>query len=416
MQNRSRLKILWISHFLPYPPRGGALIRSYHLLTQLAKHHDVDLVTFSQKALVTSYASSYETGIENATSELNNFVSVKKIIHTSNSRIQKLINAAIALISGQPYTIRHLISKSATSYFQNQIDWDSYDVIHVDTISLVPYLPPTSKIKMALNHHNIESHMMERRANRELNPIKSWYFRLEANRLKDYERKHSSRFFAHLVCSEVDKERLAVINPTIKIEVIPNGVSLADVPYPANREPATPPRLIFIGGLDWYPNKDAVVHFLKEIWPHLKSENIELHIVGKNPPSDLIELTSGISKIHIHGFVQDISAIYREAAIYICPIRDGGGTKLKVLDALGHGLPLVGYPEACEGISVQNGVHARIVENPMEFAHAIVSMIKESESTRKLGEEGERLIRREYDVESIGKKLADLYSSEADGR
>lgn len=411
MDHDQRLKILWISHFLPYPPRGGSLIRSFYLLQQLSRYHDIDLISFSNKKLVEAYYSSYEIGLKEIGNALSEICNIKKIFTLPHRKSHTKLIAMTALILGKSYTERWLITAEAKNYFNDEIDWTAYDAIHIDTISLVPLLPKSLLQPAVLNHHNIESAMMWRRHEKESSLIKSQYFKLESRRLHAFEKNTAQRFAAHLACSEIDKENLLAIAPGINVATIPNGIAV-DQSRHSSRAPIPPAKLIFIGGLDWYPNKDAVMHFFTEIWPLLiqKIENLEVHIIGKNPPSSLIDITRSFTQVHFHGFVPDISTFYKEAAVYICPIRDGGGTKLKVLDALAHGVPLVGYPEACEGIDILDGIHARVAKTPQEFAEITAEILNNPEASNQLGVEGKKLIEDKYDVVKIGAKLANLYT------
>lgn len=412
-------KILWISHFLPYPPRGGALIRSYHLLSELSKSHAIDLISFGQKRLVTDYYPNFDDGIGEIQSRLSAIVNVKKVFPTPHEERfwSKELTALRSMLSMTPYTIRYLQSQEVGTYIKREIDIGDYDLLHFDTISLASYLPEALQVPALLNHHNVESHMMFRRMMNEGNLIRKAYYYQEAMKLRAYEQKCLPKFSAHIVCSEDDKSRLLSIDGSLCVDVIPNGISIDNI-LTSERETTSPYKLIFIGGLDWYPNRDAVLHFLGKIWPLLKRKraDIEFHIVGKNPPTEITEISRLDSKVIVHGFVRDVSQIYRSAAVYICPIRDGGGTKLKVLDALAHGVPLVGYAAACEGIDIRSGQHALIAGSPSEFAEQVDHLLSHPVDAERIAKNGRRLIRDKYNVISIGLKLANLYSTLRESR
>src|SRR5690606_17818455 len=138
-------------------------------------------------------------------------------------------------------------------------------------------------------------------------------------------------FDLHLVCSGDDAERLSAIAKDIHIEVIPNGIDVRQVVEVKGDESEAAPRLLFIGGLDWYPNADAINFFVEDVWPVITAAipSTQIDIVGKNPSDVLKAFASADKRVHLHGFVDDIEPFYAACTVYVCPIRDGGGTKLK---------------------------------------------------------------------------------------
>ncbi|MXS79183.1 glycosyltransferase [Nitrosomonas sp. JL21] len=181
------------------------------------------------------------------------------------------------------------------------------------------------------------------------------------------------------------------------------------------RNPVKPARLLFVGGLNWYPNRDAIHYFLDEVWPLIKgrAQEISVDIIGKFPSKKIRQYADSDKRIKVHGFVDDISVFYESASIYICPIRDGGGTKLKVLDALAHRLPLVADRIACEGLDIIDGFHALLSRDSQDMAEKILYLLQNSHTAQQLQENGYGLVVGKYDFSLIGKKLSDLYISMA---
>lgn len=412
--NQQRLKVLWLSHLIPYPPKSGVLMRSYHLLHELAKHHDVDLFAFNQTRQFRAHFPDEKIGFEKINAHFGEFLGRCHFesIPSERARWGRHLLALRALLGGRPYTIDWLKSSTAFDALRAWIKEKSYDLIHFDTISLVPYLLPemSGRIPKALDHHNIESHMMLRRASLERSRLKGMYFWLEGTRLLKYERKNLRRLSGHIVCSDDDRLRLLEVDPSLDIKVIANGVVMPTT-LP-RREPATnPPRLLFIGGLDWYPNADAVHFMLDSIWPLIKAEipDVEIDIIGKNPSAKMREHAARDPNVRVHGFVDDISKYYAEATVYVCPIRDGGGTKLKIIDALAHRVPLVAWPAACEGLDLQHGVHALISDSAAEFAASTVRIARSPDLGATLGDAGYESVKDRFDFSNIGLRLAEYY-------
>jgi glycosyltransferase involved in cell wall biosynthesis len=405
-----RLKVLWISHLVPYPPKGGVLMRSYNLLHEVAKHHDVDVFALNQKRLLGSYFPDVATGLKAAREHLSTFIKRFAVeeIPTEERRWGRQLQALSSLFRSTPYSINWLESEPARREIAQWIKTSNYDVVHFDTISLAIYRPADIKCPTVMDHHNIESHMMLRRAMKEKIFLRRWYFRQEAQRLLAFEKKFLHKFTAHIVCSEDDRERVLEIDSTLDATVIPNGIALQ--PYPIVRQPLQPPRLLFIGGLSWYPNQDAVHFIIDELWEKIKIAipGIEMHIIGKNPSSKIMQAAADDPQFKVHGYVDDISIFYAQALAYLCPIRDGGGTKLKILDALAHKVPVVAHPLACEGIDAIDGEQVLLAETPEAFVEKILAL-QNAALNEKIGQSGFELIQDKYDFQAIGLNLSNLF-------
>lgn len=410
--DKKRLKILWLSHLVPYPPKSGVLMRSYHLLRELARYHDVDLFAFNQSRQLRSHFTSVEEGLSAAQSHFSEFLRRMHVepIPSESGRWGQQWLALSSLLRPDPYTINWLKSQRARHSLANWMSEASYDLVHFDTISLAPYFGSLIRCATALDHHNIESHMMLRRASLERSRLKRLYFWQEGMRLLRYERKYLHRFTGHIVCSEDDRHRLLEVDGNIDVKVVPNGVAMPSN-IPVRRPAKQPPRLLFIGGLDWYPNADAVHFLLDSIWPIIKARipDVQIDIIGKNPSARMRDHASRDPNIRVHGFVDDISRYYAEATVYVCPIRDGGGTKLKVIDALAHRVPLVGWPAACEGLSLRHGTDALIADTPEAFAAATFQIVESPDLGDRLGDAGYESVRNRFDFSRIGESLATYY-------
>ena len=171
-----------------------------------------------------------------------------------------------------------------------------------------------------------------------------------------------------------------------------------------------PASIIFAGTLSWYPNRQAVDFLAREIWPRLKAAapKSSVDIVGANPPAELLELGRRDPDFRVHGFVDDVRTYLDRASVYVCPITDGGGTKLKILDALAMGKAIVADPIACEGIDVTDGVDVVFASRPEEYVSAIRRLFSDREERMRLGENARRLAEAKYAYSMIGEKLARL--------
>lgn len=401
-----RLHIIWLSHFLPYPPKGGLLQRSYHLLRRVSMYHDVEVIAFNQRALLPRPEM-----VSTAVSALGEFCQIRAVCTipadgTSQGHIKLLLKS---WLSRKAYTIRWLIAEDMRRAVEAAARERRYDIVHVDTISLAPYHGSFREAARVLNHHNVESHMMQRRAEREANPLAGIYMRMEAAKLRRHERELCPLFDANLTCSGLDSDRLKAIVPTLRTEQVPNGVDLEY--FRPEDGPVEPGSLVFVGGMGWYPNRDAMTFFAQEIWPRLCAmrKDVSMTVVGARPPDFVRALAARDPAFRVTGFVDDVRPILSRAAVYVCPVRDGGGTKLKVLDALAMGKAVVAHPVALEGLAVVPGVHVLSAKTPAEFVTAITRLLHDDLLRTRLGAAGRRLIAERYDFNAIGRRLSELY-------
>jgi polysaccharide biosynthesis protein PslH len=411
------MKILWVSHFLPYPPKGGLLLRGYNLVRELSRYAAVDILAFNQPRLLHPLLPDRKDPEAVAIEELGRFSRIVGVenVPLSDKPWGTALVALRSLVSKYPYTINWLVSRSFSNRLARVLEQTRYDVVHLDTISLAYYrhLVETHSpgSALSLGHHNIESHMLLRRAGKSGNWLKRLYFLQEGLRLARYEKRHCPEFDLNIVCSDLDGQRLGELARLPRIRTIENGV---DVEYfrPGERM-GDPRKLIFVGTMNWYPNVDAMRFFLDSVWPLLTrlEPDVSMDIVGANPPDDLYEYQRKDARIKVHGFVDDVRTYLVEAGIYVCPIRDGGGTKLKVLDAFASGVPMVAHPVACEGIAVQDGRHVLLASEPDSYATKILELMKDEGMRRRLATEARKLVETHYSFSSIGRRLYEEFSS-----
>jgi glycosyltransferase involved in cell wall biosynthesis len=215
-----------------------------------------------------------------------------------------------------------------------------------------------------------------------------------------------------LVVSPEDGETLASLAPGIETKVVANGV---DTEYFTPRADPGGSTLLFCGGLDWYPNGEAMAYFFDRIWPLLtrRLPHVRVVVVGRNPPAWLTRLGDSDRRVEVTGFVDDVRAYFREATAYICPIRVGGGTRLKILDALAMGVPLVGTTFACSGISVQDERHVLLADTPEALVNQVLRLLADPVLRANLAAQGRDLVCKDYSWPVVGRSLLLAYSEAA---
>ena len=285
-----------------------------------------------------------------------------------------------------------------------------FDVIHVDTIGLIPYVPREALRKTLLNHHNVESHMLFRRASQQSSRWLRLYISREAAKLARLEAEMCPAVGSNLVVSRLDGERLQELAPNSRIHVVENGV---DVQYftPSREVAGDEHSLVFAGSMGWYPNAHAMTFFLQEVWPRLLAKDSEyrLTIVGHNPTESLREVAGRTPRVTVTGSVADVRPYLEEAGVYVCPILDGGGTRLKVLDALSMKRALVATPLAVEGLGLTPGRHFLAADTPAQFVESILSVRGDPLKRQALGEAGREFVETNYSWSLIAERLSEAY-------
>lgn len=417
------LKVLWVSHLVPYPPRAGVLLRSYNLLKQVSGHHDVHLVSFVQRSWMTTFFDSVDAGLAEAEQELGRYCRLRgwlPIPSDRSGRIGRPWLAARSLLSRNCYTVNWLHSAVMQRTLLRLKEEGGWNLVHFDTISLAPYRPIFKSVPATLGHHNVESHMLRRRATQDSNPGRRAYLNVEAQRLERYEKRVAHEFDLHITCSVLDSERLTALVPSISVVDVANGV---DCEFFSRRvmtgggaavaSAEHQHDLLFVGTMDWYPNAAAMDFFLESVWPKLleRRPDLTLGIVGSNPSARLRKTAQATRGVTVHGYVDDVRPYLAGASVYVCPIRDGGGTKLKILDALAMECCVVAHPVACEGIAVRDGETVRLATEPERFVCAILDLLDHPGQRRQMGAAGRMLVERRYSYESLGQRLAELWAS-----
>lgn len=396
------MRVLWLSHLVPYPPVSGALQRSFHLLSGVAARHEVTLLAFNQRKLLGT-----EEAVTAARAALE-AICRRVVVHpipADRSRLARARLVGRALLSSSPYVARWLDLSAYRADLLAAVRREAFDLVHVDTVGLAPHARIAGDLPVALNHHNVESHMMARRAEREASPLARAFFRREAAKLRRLEQAHAGCAGINLVVSELDRSRLLAAAPGATVTVCPNGT---DPVY--FRPGGTGPEeghLLFLGGMSWYPNLNGVRYFVREVWPRLvrRAARAKLTVVGADPPDDLRRLAATDPRIRLTGQVADVRPYFDRADIFVCPILDGGGTRVKVLDAMAMAKPIVSTTLGCEGLDLAPERDYLAADTPEAFVEQICRLIDDSRLRAAMGERGRRVVLEQYAWARIVERL-----------
>jgi glycosyltransferase involved in cell wall biosynthesis len=400
-----RLRILWLSHFVPYPPKGGAFQRSYNLMRGVGEAHEVHLLALQHKS-----SSHPAEELKQARNELGKFChSVTIVDGTAAARPAGVALRMLGMAAGVPLTVSVSNVASMRRELRSTLARASFDLVHFDTIGLGSYLKEINGVPAVCTHHGAEAYMLLRRVRRERSLVKKALFFADGHLLDSYEHRFLPRFAQNLVCSSLDGQLLARAAPSARFTVIPNGV---DVDYFRAMPAVGGHKVVFAGRLDQYSNRDAIRYFTTDVWPRVRRRfaDATLDILGANPAEDLVALSKQDSSIRVHGFVPDVRPFFEQATLAVCPIRDGGGTRVKILDNLSMGKPIVSTTIGIEGIDVVPGRDLLIADTAEMFEQQIARIFEDAQLRASLSANARKLAERTYSWSGIVRKLLETYA------
>lgn len=399
------MKVLFLSQIVPYPPHGGVLQRGYNLLRELGRDARVHLLAFVHPDVLPTEAACRES-----LEALQKFCETVEYfpLWPKASPVHRLAGLAASALSSLPFSVLAHRSAAFKRRVSELISANGFDIIHVDTIALAQFLEPKQSIATVLTHHNIESQLMERRAGAESRLLAKWFLRRETDKLRSYEAAMAPGFDLNLFVSQPDEQTLIERVPGLRTAIVPNGV---DVEYFTPAQGQDAPALIYTGGMNMFANRDAVMFFLNEIWPLIRRQvpAVRFFAVGQDPPKDLLALAARDNQVVVTGYVDDIRPLVRDAAVYVVPLRVGGGTRLKVLDAMAMGKAMVSTSIGCEGLEVRPDEHLLVADRPERFAERTVMLLGDRDRRLALGRAARDLVERRYSWGRVGQQLMQAY-------
>jgi len=269
------------------------------------------------------------------------------------------------------------------------------DICVADFLFAAVNVPSDTGIPIVLFEHNVEYLIWKRLSAIEQSPIKRALLEIEWRKIRARERAACRAVDLTLTVSENDRRHLAALAPGARITAIPTGVDTAYFAPDGSRE--VPNRLVFTGSMDWHPNEDAMLHFFDNILPLIRQQvpDVSLAIVGRRPTERLREAAARHDAI-VTGTVDDVRPFIDEASVYIVPLRAGGGTRLKIFEALAMAKPVVSTTVGAEGLQLTPDREYVAADDPQEFAQAVVALLKDPTRRRVLGRAGRRLVEQRY--------------------
>ena len=396
-----KMRILNITNRVPYPTITGAPLRTYNLLRRFARKHEVYLASFAEN-------QEEKEGAKHMLEFCKGVVAMAPGRLIEAARVWEILKYLPRRIPPE-LVLSH--SAAMAKRIRNLAIEVGFDAVIIDHGIMGLYLnslPPELERKTAWMLHDIDYDKFKRISRTESRVIKKLRLRLHSGMMRRWMPRFANRFGACVTVSEADRQLLLSANDRLKVEVSPNGVDTQRFrPLPDENKTSS---LLFVGNMSYGPNIDAASYFCREILPIVRRKitNAELWIVGIDPPPLVKKLCSDC--VHVTGRVADVEPYYSRSAACIVPLRAGSGTRLKILEAMALGRPVVLTSIGCEGLEVNDGEHLLIGNTPERFAEQTIEMLSNRALRRRITEKARQLAVTVYDWDVIAEKLLNILS------
>ena len=391
------MKILWVKAGGLVPPDTGGKIRSYNILRELARRHAVTFFSFHG-----AHANDAHPGLKDI---LDRVVCVPLALPAPKS-LAELANYGIRLFSSEPYGITKFCTRQVHQRLRELLAEETYDVIVCDFLTPAGVIPWDSQTPKVIFTHNVEAMIWKRHYEVANNPVWRAISRLEWRKMEAAERHYLGRADRVLTVSEIDRDAFAPFLPHQTITVIPTGVDVDYFkPLPVEELPNS---LVFTGSMDWLPNEDAIFYFAEAILPLIRQQcpDVSLEVVGRNPSRKLQAVAEAEKAVRLTGWVDDIRPFLARGSVCIVPLRIGGGTRLKIFEAMAMGKATISTTIGAEGLPVRSGENILLADTPQDFADAVISLFRDSNRRLSLGSAARTLVEENYSWQKIAESFS----------
>lgn len=410
------MKILFVTERFPWPLEDGGNLRTYHVLKALCQQHDVTLLSHAQRDQE-----------ELAERELQTFCRIKTV-----AKPGKLSVVAGILLRPWRWTQSLFVLRNWSEWLflesQKLVTECSFDVVHFNHLDTAAFLTRANYPSSVFDSHNCISKMAEQSGDKRSSSWMRLIYSRESKALAKAERAVCQRADVVLACSEQDQTSFLKLAPSSNVHVVPNGVDTKrfDHPESSNWFVKSPvPRIVFTGAMDYAPNVEGVEWFCKNVLPIIQKHepNVLMQVVGRDPSQRITQLhdlrcpVDGTNDfppddrvgVEVTGRVESVSPYLASAAIVVVPLLDGGGTRLKILEAFAAKRAVISTTKGAEGIDAQPGNEILIADDPQSFGMAVVRLLRDPTEAKRIGNAGYRLACQRYDWQTIAGQILDTY-------
>jgi sugar transferase (PEP-CTERM/EpsH1 system associated) len=414
-EQKEVMRILWLKTELLHPVDKGGKIRTYEMLRQLRRSHEVTYLTLT---FPDDAPENSECAVEQATEYCQRLIPVPHQLRpkTGAGFYGELLGN---LASPLPLTLARYRSAAMRRAIAEELRQRDYDLIVCDFLTPSVNLSVETPCPKLLFQHNVEAMIWQRHAEQQ---TASWadlgkrlYLREQWRKMRHYERQACHQFDAVVAVSREDADHFRQQYGVPNVYDVPTGVDVEYFrPQPASIEPHS---LVFVGSMDWLPNEDGVVYFAEEILPRVAAElpGVTVKIVGRNPTPRVLELARKHLPVTVTGRVDDVRPHVAAAAACIVPLRIGGGTRLKIFEAMAMGKPVVSTAIGAEGLPVRDGAELLIADGPDQFAQSVVRLLRDDALRQQIGQNARAAVCARFGWEAATASFARICERVAQG-
>lgn len=384
------MRILVLTQVAIYPPDAGPKIKTLQVLRHLAEHHDVMYCTFVR-------SPQEIQGVQ----KLRQICRRVTTVPIKRSRVSDVRYMVESLVTGDSFILRRDDRAEMRAVVRQLLREERIDVLHVDQLNMMRFVPPEWEGAVILDEHNAVWQVVERLYAGARNAISRWFLGREVRLIRRLEGEACRRARVVLAVSEHDRQALReVVGDAVPLEIVPITVDAEHFKSILAARDPQPNHLFTIGTMFWPPNSEGVIWWLRDGYERLRATcpDVKYDIVGARPPQALRVLAESFSSVHLHGYVADTVPFWTSATVLVVPILSGGGVRVKILEAMAMGVPVVSTTIGAEGLEVINGKHLLLADTPETLALACASILQDKELANDLSQNARELILERYDA------------------
>ncbi|MFN7948943.1 MAG: glycosyltransferase [Blastocatellia bacterium] len=392
------MKILWLKTELLHPVDKGGRIRTYQMLRALQRDHEISYLALTDPE---QPAENYQQADEYC----HRLIAVPWQ-ETPKFSAQFYRELAFNQVSSLPYAIQKYRSPVMQHAIRRELSEVHYDALVCDFLTPSVNLPDELPCPAILFQHNVESLIWQRHYETARGAARKLYFYQQWRRMRRYESAACRRFDAVIAVSRTDRDLMRDEFGISEVYDVPTGV---DTEYfKPQRGCRDPLQLVFTGSMDWMPNEDAMIWFAGQILPRIAEAlpGVVLTIVGRHPSRRLLELSRRHLRVFVTGRVDDVRPYIDRAAAYVVPLRVGGGTRLKIFEAMAMGKPVISTAVGAEGLPVRDGVDVLLADQPEAFAQSVIRVLTDEVLAHRLGREARAVVCEQFGWQQAAEKFA----------
>ncbi|HMD35946.1 MAG TPA: glycosyltransferase [Vicinamibacterales bacterium] len=397
------MRILWLKSDLLLPLDKGGKLRTWHLMRHLAARHEITYLAFADP-------DEDPANVQGMRAVASRVETIPRTDPPKGS-LRFYLDAAVHLLDPLPYAVGKYRSRAYRRRLAALLKAQRFDLVVCDFLFPAVNLPRQLPCPAVIFTHNVESEIWRRHRETKTSFVGRLLYDAQHRRMRRYESRALARFDGVLAVSDADRQTFARLYPDVvrdPIHVVATGV---DTGFFAPAEPASPAgsrEIVFTGSMDWLPNEDAMIFFCDKVLPLIRAEepDVRLSIVGRAPTPAVSKLADTYRDcVRVTGRVDDVRPYIAEAGVYIVPLRIGGGTRLKIFEAMAMAKAVVSTGVGAEGLPVEEGRHLILADEPNTFARAVVRLLRDVNRRRALEGAARALVIEKYDWSSVAGDL-----------